>query len=85
MYRVEFTSAAARQLRKLPREPRLRIQARVRELGSEPRPPGAVKLVGEATAWRVRIGDDRVIYDVLDDVLVVTVLAVRHRREIYRA
>ena len=85
MYRVEFTSAAARQVRKLPREHRARVQARVRELASEPRPTGAIKLAGETAAWRVRIGDYRVIYDIFDDVLVVTVLAVGHRRDAYRA
>lgn len=85
MYRVEFTSAAARQVRKLPREHRARVQARVRELASDPRPTGAIKLAGETTAWRTRIGDYRVIYDIFDDVLVVTVVAVGHRREVYRA
>lgn len=76
MYRVEFTSAAARQVRKLPPEHRARVQANVRELALEPRPANATKLVGEATAWRIRIGDYRVIYDVFDDALVVTVVAV---------
>ncbi|MCB2413261.1 type II toxin-antitoxin system RelE/ParE family toxin [Demequina sp. TTPB684] len=85
MYRVEFTSAAARQVRKLPREHRARIQARMRQLGNEPRPAGAIKLAGETTAWRVRVGDYRVIYDIFDDVLVITVVAVGHRREVYRA
>jgi mRNA interferase RelE/StbE len=85
VYSVEFTSAAARQVRKLPPEHRIRVQARIRELGADPRPVGATKLVGEMTAWRVRIGDYRVIYDVFDDVLVVTVVAVGHRREVYRA
>ena len=84
MYGVEFTSAAARQIRKLEPDVRGRVQARIRELGDEPRPAGATKLVGEKTAWRIRIGDYRVIYDVLDDVLVVTVVAVGHRREVYR-
>ncbi len=84
MYRVEFTAAAARQLRKLPVEHRARIQGRVRERGGDPRPNGAIKLAGESSAWRVRIGDYRVIYDIFDDVLVVTVVAVGHRREVYR-
>ena len=84
MYGVEFTSAAARQVRKLEPDVWRRVQARIRELGDVPRPAGATKLVGEKTAWRIRIGDYRVIYDVLDDVLVVTVVAVGHRREIYR-
>jgi len=85
VYSVEFTSAAARQVRKLPPEHRIRVQARIRELCADPRPAGATKPVGEMTAWRVRIGDYRVIYDVFDEVLVVTVVAVGHRREVYRA
>lgn len=41
------------------------------------------KLVGELTAWRIRVGDYRVIYDVFDDQLVVTVVRAGHRREVY--
>lgn len=85
MYRVEFTSASVRQLRKLPREHRARVQAHGRDLARDPRPAGAIKLAGETTAWRARLGDYRVIDDIVDDVLVVTVVAVGHRREEYRA
>ncbi|MDN5572076.1 MAG: type II toxin-antitoxin system RelE/ParE family toxin [Propionibacteriaceae bacterium] len=49
-----------------------------------PRPHGAKKLAGEQTAWRIRIGDYRVIYDVFDAELVVTVVRAAHRREAYR-
>ena len=84
MYRIEFTAAAARQVRKLPPEHRTRIQVAVRALATDPHPQAATKLVGEDTAWRIRVGDYRVIYDVFDDVLVVTVVAVGHRREVYR-
>jgi len=82
-YRVELTSAAARQVRKLPRPARDRIVSAVADLADEPRPHGARKLVGEQTAWRIRIGDYRVIYDVRDDVLTVTVVRAAHRREVY--
>ena len=82
-YRVELTSAAARQVRKLPRPARDRILSAVAELSVEPRPHGSRKLVGEQTAWRIRIGDYRVIYDVHDDVLTVTVVRAAHRREVY--
>jgi len=85
VYSVEFNFVAARRVRKLPPEHRIRVQARIRDLGTDPRPAGATKLVGELTGWRVRIRAYRVIYDVFDDVLVVTVVAIGHRREVYRA
>jgi mRNA interferase RelE/StbE len=81
-YRIEVTPAAARQLRKLDPPARRRIQAAVELLGSDPRPAGAKKLVGGE--WRVRTGDYRVVYEIRDDVLVVLVIAVGHRRGIYR-
>ena len=82
-YSVEFTTAAARQLRKLDRPVRVRLVAAIGDLAEDPRPVGATKLVGEQTAWRIRVGDHRVIYDVLDEALVVTVVRAGHRREVY--
>lgn len=82
-FRVEFTTAAARQIKKLPRPHRDRILDAIDDLGDDPRPHGAKKLVGESSAWRIRIGDYRVIYDVLDDELIVLVVRAAHRREVY--
>jgi mRNA interferase RelE/StbE len=82
-YRVEFTTAAARQVRKLPRAARDRVLDAIEDLGEDPRPHGAKKLVGEQTAWRVRIGDYRVIYDIFDSELTVSVVRAAHRREVY--
>lgn len=82
-YRVEFTTAAARQVRKLPRPARDRVLEAISGLRENPRPPAAKKLVGEQTAWRIRIGDYRVIYDVFDGELVVTVVRAGHRRDVY--
>lgn len=82
-YRVEFTTAAARQVRKLPRPARDRVLEAISGLREDPRPPAAKKLVGEQTAWRVRFGDYRVIYDVFDGELVVTVVRAGHRRDVY--
>ncbi|WP_346426229.1 type II toxin-antitoxin system RelE/ParE family toxin [Actinobaculum sp. 313] len=53
-------------------------------LAQEPRPSGAKKLVGGRGEWRVRTGDYRIVYEVHDGVLLVLVLAVGHRREVYR-
>ena len=83
-YRVTVAPAAARQLRKFDPQVRRRIQAALELLSSNPRPPTATRLVGGTGEWRVRTGDYRVIYEIMDDELVVLVLRMGHRREIYR-
>lgn len=84
-YRVEISPAAARQLRKLDVSARHRIDGVIALLAENPRPPSARRLVGGEGEWRVRTGDFRVIYDIDDGVLVILIIAVGHRREIYRA
>lgn len=83
-YQIQFSPASARQLRKLDGHSQRRIQAVVELLAQEPRPTGAKKLVGGHGEWRVRTGNYRIIYEIDDGVLVVLVLAVGHRREVYR-
>lgn len=84
-YRVEFRPAVARELRKLDRSARERISKVISLLADEPRPPAAKMLSSDdmPRLWRVRTGDYRVIYSVEDDVLLVLVINVRHRREAY--
>ncbi len=83
-YRVEVAPAAVRQLRKLAPDARRRVQAAIELLAGQPRPSGATKLVGGDGVWRVRTGDYRVVYEIRDDVLLMLVIAVGHRREVYR-
>ena len=83
-YRVEFAPSAVRQLRKLDRIAQRRVQAAIELLAGEPRPSGAKKLVGGDGEWRVRTGDYRIIYEIHDGILLVLVVAVGHRRDIYR-
>ncbi|MDN5749646.1 MAG: type II toxin-antitoxin system RelE/ParE family toxin [Pseudonocardia sp.] len=83
-YRIEVAQAAVRQLRKLDPQARRRIQAAVELLAQDPRPAGASKLVGGDGEWRVRTGDYRIVYEIHDQVLLVLVLAIGHRRDIYR-
>lgn len=83
-YRIEVSPAAVRQLRKLDPAARRRVQAAIELLAEQPRPSGAKKLVGGEGEWRVRTGDHRIVYEIHDDVLLVLVIAVGHRREIYR-
>jgi len=83
-FRIEVAPAAARQLRKLDPPARRRIQAAIELLAQEPRPAGAQKLVGGDHEWRILTGDYRIVYQIDDRVLLVLVLAVGHRRDIYR-
>ncbi len=83
-YRIEVAPAAARQLRKLDPAARRHVQAAVELLAQEPRPAGAKKLAGGDGEWRVRTGDYRIVSEIRDQVLLVLVLAIGHRREVYR-
>ena len=83
-YRVGISPSAARQLRRLDGPARRRIQAAIELLGQDPRPAGAKKLVGGEGEWRVRTGSYRIIYEIRDGMLLVLVLAVGPRREVYR-
>jgi mRNA interferase RelE/StbE len=82
-YRVRLAPAAVRQLRKLDPPGRRRVQAAIDLLAEDPRPPGARQLVGGAGEWRVRTGDFRIIYDIRDEELLVLVVKVGHRRDVY--
>ena len=82
-YRLEFSPAAARQLRKLDRPTAVRIRSATEALRDQPRPPGVTALQGRRGYLRIRVGDYRIIYSVDDDRLIVLVAALGHRREIY--
>ena len=81
MYQVRFHPSAARELERLDARMRRRIELAVDRLAEEPRGDEAVKLRGAEDLWRLRIGDYRVVYQILDAVLLVLVIRVRHRRE----
>jgi mRNA interferase RelE/StbE len=83
-YQVEITREALRAMSKLDKPIRRRVQSAIDELQADPRPHGAIALQGLSGAYRIRIGDYRVIYTINDDKLVVVVVDLGHRREIYR-
>jgi len=62
----------------------VRLRPHIDGLATNPRPPGAKKLKGVAEAWRIRIGDFRIVYEIRDRILLVLVVRVAHRREAYR-
>lgn len=81
-YTVLILPSAQKQLDKLPGAIATRIEDKLLDLEGDPRPPGCKKLRGR-DAWRIRIGDYRVIYEINDGNLIVTVIAIGHRRDIY--
>lgn len=84
-YRIEFTHSAARELRKLRGPIVRRIGEKIDALGRDPRPSNCEPIRGgEPGTVRIRVGDYRIIYQIRDDVLVVLVLKVAHRRDVYR-
>ena len=83
-YQIEVAPAAFRVMKKLDRHAQARIQAAIELLADNPRPPGAKKLIGGEGEWRVRTGDYRIVYEIDDGILLVLVIAVGHRRDVYR-
>lgn len=83
MYRLDYTPAAAKQIRKLDPRVRARVLAAAGRLRDDPRPPALRQMVDRPGERRLRVGDYRVIYEVVDQQVLVLVLRVGHRREIY--
>ena len=83
-YRIELTSQAAKQLESLDRPTLKRVAARIDALADEPRPAGARKLSNKDSLYRIRVGDYRVIYRILDRLILVTIIRIGHRRGVYR-
>jgi len=83
MYRLEFRPAAIRALRQLDAVSAGRVRGAIALLASEPRPPSSRKLSGR-DAYRVRVGDYRIIYTIDDPKRIVVVVLIGHRRDVYR-
>lgn len=84
-YRVLIKSSAAKEIEAVDqKKDRQRIVAKIQALADDPRPAGCEKLSGEQDRYRVRVGRYRVIYSIGDDELLVVVVRVGHRKDIYR-
>jgi mRNA interferase RelE/StbE len=83
-FTVVFLSAAARELRSCPPPIRQRLKTAIDSLATNPHPPGAQRLRGPDRLIRIRVGDYRILYRVIRERLVVLVVRVGHRREVYR-
>lgn len=83
-YRVEFTKSAAKDIRGLDKRWIPKIFAAIEALELNPRPHGCKKLAGSEQTYRIRVGDYRAVYEIKDDVLVVLMLKILHRKDVYR-
>lgn len=82
-YRVELRPAAVKALRRIDPGDRGRIQGAIALLSENPRPPAARALQGRP-GMRVRVGNYRIIYTIEDDILLVVVVTLGHRKDVYR-
>ena len=83
-YDVVVARRAIKSIAKLPRKEQQRIRAAIDLLAEDPRPPNCVALSGEDSAYRVRMGDCRIVYEVVDKRLLIQVVRVGHRRDVCR-
>jgi len=84
-YRIEVSATAEKQIHKLPREDQLRVLRAIRPLASEPIPPGSRKVRGYDEVHRIRVGTYRILYRIEGRRLLIIILKIGHRREIYRS
>ncbi len=83
-YTIEFSRAAEKQFSDISPVERKKIAKRIEKLQEDPLPPGHEKLKGSEDMYRIRQGDYRILYSILGKKLVVLVVKIGHRREVYR-
>ena len=83
-FNLQWRTSTKKDLRKIPRDMVARIVAEVEKLADEPLPHGSEKLTGSDHTYRIRVGDYRVVYELLRVAKVVEIQRVRHRKNVYR-
>jgi mRNA interferase RelE/StbE len=83
-YTVQIKRSALKGLQGLPRHLQAQLRKQIDSLAENPRPSRVIKLAGDENLYRVRVGDYRVIYQIQDKALLVLVIKIGHRREVYR-
>ena len=83
-YQVNWRRSTKKDLRRISQVDVVRILNVVETLSDEPRPVGCKKMSGSECAYRLRVGDYRIIYEVYDDTIIIEVIKVGHRRDVYK-
>ena len=84
IYQIEITSTAKRDLSKLPKNFLKQIDRKILALAENPYPPDVKKIKGHLNLYRIRSGDYRLIYQINKNILIVIIVRVRHRKDIYK-
>ena len=84
LYSIQFTSRASKDFIALPQSIQLRFEEKIEGLSKNPKPQGVQKLKGEEHLYRIRVGDYRLVYKIRDSILLILILKIGHRKEIYR-
>jgi mRNA interferase RelE/StbE len=84
LYKIEWKHSAVKELRKLPKDVIVRILKAVEQLSDNPYPSGVRKLVGSEHSYRLREGSHRIIYTVLSSSLIIQIIRVGHRKDVYK-
>ena len=82
-YRIEWRNSTKKDLKRISRKEISRIVKAVEALSKEPRPTGSKKLSGSESTYRIRVGSYRVVYEIDDEVILIEVVKVGHRKNIY--
>jgi mRNA interferase RelE/StbE len=83
-YNIEFKRSAAKALKKIPRSDRRKIRDRIDSLAENLPDPVTTKMKGDNPFHKVRVGDYRVVYEIQESLLVILVLKIGHRKDVYR-
>jgi len=83
-YQIEIKHSARKEIEYLPKRDQRRIIAVIEKLSGNPRPEGVRKLTGAEDLYRIRVGDYRIVYQICDKKLVVWVIRIGHRKDIYK-
>jgi len=83
-YRIEFKRSAAKALKKFPKRDRIRIRDKIDSLSENLPDRTITKMKGDNPFHRIRVGDYRIIYEIQDEILLILVLKIGHRKDIYR-
>jgi mRNA interferase RelE/StbE len=83
-FTILYRASVKREMRRLDAAMVKRIDTAILGLVGNPRPSGCVRLSGQSHLWRIRVGDCRVLYEIQDEQLLIYIVSVAHRREVYR-
>jgi len=83
-YSIEFRPSVLKSLKRFPRRDLVKIKKKIEELGENPPPPNKTKMKGNNPFHKIRCGDYRIIYEIHNNKLVILVVKIGHRKDVYR-